>query len=248
MPACAASSARPAPPETSSACSGRSSSRATPASVHRPASRRPECRWSRRCWCRRFSRTPALRARPGTFARAFDIGSIQLPRIGRAQAIVRGDVKHRVAARARARSSEGRSLRSPTAISTARCCRLRRSEPRRTSTRTCQPSRSNALATAAPTNPVAPVTSALMRPMPGCGDDGRRRQRRRRPLERAHRDSIAPRQPHQRRDLARAPRINPPTERAKSAPGPLGSPRTTARGSVSPAVSTITRTAMNGRP
>ncbi len=39
---------------------------------------------------------------------------------------------------------------------------LRRSEPARTSARTCQPRASSARATAAPTNPVAPVTNALM--------------------------------------------------------------------------------------
>ena len=62
---------------------------------------------------------------------------------------------------ARARATP-RSARSPTATSRAGFCRLRRSELPRTSTRTCQPSRSSARATAAPTKPDAPVTSALM--------------------------------------------------------------------------------------
>ena len=111
--------APPARRETSSACSGRSSLRATPACVRRPACRRPECRWSRRCWCRRCVRTPACARGQQDVARALDIGAIQLPRIGRAQAVVGGDVKQRLAAGQRA-IERGRSARSPTAISTGK--------------------------------------------------------------------------------------------------------------------------------
>ncbi len=94
-------------------------------------------------------------------AGSFDVGLIQLPRIERAQPVVRRDMEKRIAAGQR-RSSEARSLRLPSTTVRGRCWTLRRSEPLRASALTSHPSRMSARATAAPTNPVAPVTNAFM--------------------------------------------------------------------------------------
>ena len=95
-----------------------------------------------------------------------------------------------------ARSSELASARSPSTTSTAGAADCARSEPLRASARTCQPAASNARATAAPTNPVAPVTSAFMRCAQRRATRSRRSERSRRP--------IAPRQADQRRRSAGA--------------------------------------------
>ena len=153
--------APPAPRDTSSACNDRSSPRARPESAHRRRSRRRVCPWWRRCWCRRSFRPPLAAPRAahcGCLRRWCDTAAAARARPG-------GSRPRRETTRSQptdARSSDDRSVRSPTATSRAGSCKLLRSELPRTSTRTCQPSRSSALATAAPTKPDAPVTSARM--------------------------------------------------------------------------------------
>ena len=114
---------------------------------------------------------------------------------------------------------------------------MRRSEPRRTSTRTCQCSRSNALATAAPTNPVAPVTSAFMR-------DGRRSAR----SERSARFDSAARAAQQGQRSRAAPTIKTADQTRQMRTRPRCARRDhRARQHIRRRVSTITRTAMKGR-
>ena len=174
MPAARGLDARPARREISSACNGRSSPRARPASLHRRASRRPGCRWSRRCWCRRCARRPPA-ARPSRMLRVpSTLVAIQLPRVGRAEPVVGRDVEQRLAAGERAleRGAVGQIARPRSRPADA--CRLRAVRAARAPARApASPSRSSARATAAPTNPVAPVTSAFTGYAPGAGACGR---------------------------------------------------------------------------
>ena len=171
--------------------------------------------------------------------------------IARAQPVIRRDVKQRIASRpARARATRG-SARSPTAISTRPgSARLRRSEPPRTSARTCQPSlqqgsrdrRADEAGGARDERPHASrAPRAAARPA-AC--QPRRDDR----TEGAHRGPIAPRQAQQ------TARYRPAGagEAAEQPPDPhlagRGSPPRPRGAARSAAVSTITRTAMNGQP
>ena len=148
-------------------------------------------------------------------------------------------------------SSEAGSLRSPTAISSGRLSRLLRSEPARTSARTCQP-----VAQQRPRHRGADESGGARDQCPHAGRSPRKwhgstvaracpgRRPRRSEL---NADAIAPRQAQERGDLQAVSAADRGSA-GRCALARAARCAATACGMPSRAVSTITRTAMKGTP
>ena len=228
--------------EISSACNGRSSLRAPPASPSSPGVRPPECPWWRRCWCRRLLH--AARPAAVTCCASPRHWSGKAARIRGSRA---GSRRQRGTAPRNRPSAAERGVDGEVAHGdldgSLHCCGP---IPRAPAHAPATPRAARLLPPRRPRSRWRPSPALHARLAPEAGAAGSSSPRAADCLARTKRHTVAPRQPQDAGRSATGKRIRPRINRPmRNVPARSAGHR---RGTASRAVSTITRTAIKGTP